>query len=232
MGGFKAWRLLGVVGTVLLAAGCASTGDIGNPLVRKATWYSYLNGDDLRAGCEVNDSDTVRLVFNGIYTEEVRVYEAHAGAGGRWLSGRRIPGAVDLSALTLDRPGAVLDPWRGESQVVPLNEGQWKALIETLRADGVGQPPPVGLSLESDDHYWIASGCLDRHVVFQAWARRQPAYQTLRFNDLLLSWLPLGGALPSYARADRGSFEEERRRQFHFALRVGPDGLRDDPWAP
>jgi len=47
----RAARLLAVVLAGGVLAGCAYRGDIDNPAPIKATWFSYLNGEDLRAAC-------------------------------------------------------------------------------------------------------------------------------------------------------------------------------------
>jgi len=45
-------------------AGCAFTqnSDVSNPLVRKSTWFSYLNADDLRVACSAGDADRKSVV--------------------------------------------------------------------------------------------------------------------------------------------------------------------------
>lgn len=224
----RSWALALVV-MALGLGGCAAGGDVGNPLVRKATWFSYLNGDDLRAACRPGAPETLRLVFNGVYSEHVRLYEVHSGTEGRWLATRIIPGDVDLSAVPVEGLGSLLDPWRGAATTVALAPEAWGALTKALARDGLDQPPPAGLELDSADHYWVVSGCLTGRVVFNAWARGEARYAALTFPTVLVEAYPPAGPLPAYVRAERRSFEEERRRQFQFRLRVGPAGIRDLP---
>src|SRR5262245_6550826 len=73
---------------VLLAA-CAYRGDIDNPIIRKLSWFSYLDGTDIRTTCADGAPDGYRLVYNGRYEEQVRSYEIFAdGAGGAYLVAR------------------------------------------------------------------------------------------------------------------------------------------------
>ena len=53
---------------LLLPAGCTTRGAEHDPIARTLTWYSYLNGDDLRAACTAGATDRYRLVYNAIWT--------------------------------------------------------------------------------------------------------------------------------------------------------------------
>ena len=80
------WRVTCI--TILLA-GCTYRGDIDNPAVRKVSWFSYLDGTDIRTACAEGAPDSYRLVYNGRYEEQLRSYEITAdGAGGAYLVAR------------------------------------------------------------------------------------------------------------------------------------------------
>ena len=46
-------------------SGCTYQGHIEEPVTIKATWYSYLAGDDIRQTCVPNGLPRYRLVYNG-----------------------------------------------------------------------------------------------------------------------------------------------------------------------
>ncbi|ABC22912.1 hypothetical protein Rru_A2112 [Rhodospirillum rubrum ATCC 11170] len=214
-----------------LVTGCASSGDVTNPLVRKTSWYSFLNGDDLRASCMAGAPDRMRLVFNAVYSEQVRVYDVARpdSAKGATLSAQ-VFGEGDLLELRhVTGVDSLLDPWRGRKAVTELTADQWATLLATLRQDGLDQPPPQGMELDSTDFYWVATGCLGGKTVFNAWQRRSPRYEALKVDDLLFAWDATGVPVARWQAVQRGSFEAMRREQFRFALRVGPTGLIDGP---
>lgn len=217
-------------------AGCASGGEVDNPLVRKATWYSFLNGDDLTAACVADRPGSpvprhLRLVFNGVYAEEVRIYDLREEGGQTRLALRRLtpaPLTLSLGGSAAGAAGAVFDPWRGETVVVPVTETEAEDLLAVVIADGLtSDPPPRGLTLDSRDFYWVVSGCLGGKRVFNAWRRGTPRHAALTFDDRLAAWPGLARPLPVWREAEPDSFETRRREQFRFLLRVEPGGLRD-----
>ena len=89
--GNSAWtcRLATVTAIMLLSIGCTYRGETDNPVVRRATWFSYLDGTDLRTACGEGASDRFRLVYNARYEQQVRSYEITAdGTGGAYLVAR------------------------------------------------------------------------------------------------------------------------------------------------
>ena len=45
-----------------ILAGCTYRGEIDQPATLKATWFSYLNGDDIRSACADGTPVRYRLV--------------------------------------------------------------------------------------------------------------------------------------------------------------------------
>ena len=71
-------RLVEIGGGLLWAVGlsaCTYQGHIDEPVTVKATWYSYLAGDDIRQTCVPNGLPRYRLVYNGRYEEQLRSYD-------------------------------------------------------------------------------------------------------------------------------------------------------------
>ena len=81
----------------LLLAGCASFGPAEEADARKLTWFSYVNGEDLRAQCSKEEPDRYRLIYNSKSNAQLRTYEVRAagdaaeGAGGAVVEARIIP---------------------------------------------------------------------------------------------------------------------------------------------
>ncbi len=212
---------------ILLLGGCASSGDINSPVERRLSWYSYLNGDDIRVACQPGAPDHLRATFNGVYSEDLRLYEIQDLGGDRSLSSRMI-GPADLTTLAnISGLSSLFDPWRGTSRVQALDGVGWSRLLAALDADGLTKPPPVGLELRSDRFYWVVVGCLDGAVVFNAWADPSSRFDALTFDDVLVDLDKPKRPLPHYEKAMRGSLEAQRRKDFLFRLRVGPNGLID-----
>jgi len=88
---------------MLVVAACATTGPDDGVLGRKLAWFSYLNGEDIRAACAAGAPDRFRFVYNADYTEHVRAYDVTADprGGGAALIVRAMPAAnvadIDLS---------------------------------------------------------------------------------------------------------------------------------------
>ena len=60
---------------VFLTASCTYSGGIDNPFSKKFTWFSYINGDDIRKVCASLGADRYRFVYNGIYQIQTRTYD-------------------------------------------------------------------------------------------------------------------------------------------------------------
>src|ERR1700751_6126832 len=71
-----------MIGVTAGLAACSYRGDIDNPVVRKVSWFSYLDGTDIRAACTEGAQDRYRLVYNVRYEEQLRSYEVVADGGG------------------------------------------------------------------------------------------------------------------------------------------------------
>src|SRR3546814_17861315 len=65
----------------LLLAACLYRGNIDDPMTIKATWLSYLNGDDMRAACVEGAPLQYRLIYNADYDEQLRSYEVTGTPG-------------------------------------------------------------------------------------------------------------------------------------------------------
>ena len=149
-----------LMGGVLGLSACASVGTVNDPVGRSLTWYSYLNGDDIRDRCDSEAPDEMRLVFNGRYREQVRQYDLTPWPQPGLLNVLVTQGANLLAGgWTLDDP---LGPWRGETFPVRLTAEQNASLWAALERDGAFTPPPRGLALPSTPIGWSAAATTAR----------------------------------------------------------------------
>ena len=214
-----------------LAAACAYDGGTSTPVERNLTWYSYLNGDDIRAACPAGTGDRYRMVYNGIYIEQVRSYDVIAGSPqfpGQMKT--HVFGSNDIRSLSASRPADLFAPWRGQSAVKPLTGAEVDRLADALRIDVLGQPLDGRLELASDDFYWVVAACLDGRFHFNAYRWPSPRFAALHFPDLVLSWdgtdVPVNPPREVDPLRLYGSVAGEDRRNAHrFNIAAEPDGL-------
>lgn len=175
----------GVLLAVLLALGaCAYRGGTDDPVSRRLSWFSYLNGDGLRESCGPGTIDRYRLVYNGRYNEQLRTYEVTGdGAGGAILVSRAL-GQANLANVDLYD---LLGPWRWERSEGRLSPAETREFIEILERSGMFAGAPEGLRLNSWRFYWVASGCHDGTYHFAAWQHPSAGWDKLAFPEFLLA---------------------------------------------
>ena len=168
----------------LAAASCAYRGGVDEPLVRRATWFSYLDGGDIREACGPGTIDRYRLVYNARYNEQVRSYEVTGDGAGGGIYIARAMNEANLLNLTLDD---LQGPWRGQRAEARLTPAEMPEFTAALARSGMFEAPPDGLRLKSWDFYWIASGCHDGEFQFSAWLHPSARWDRLAFPDLLFA---------------------------------------------
>ena len=220
------FRAVACLLVVLGVAGCTYA-ETDNPIVRKFSWFSYLNGDDVRAACRVGGPEHWRFAYNGIYIEQVRTYDLAEQADGTFRLRVNVTGKPNLSELKVTKPADLLAPWRGVIETVRLGRDQRDLLARAADADGVFAAVSEGLELHSNDFYWTGVVCRNGEVSFTA--RRWPstAFEALTFPSLLLAWDPTGIALnPPRTTSNKELYGEENPDgAVRFNLKVGANGL-------
>ena len=231
--------LRGLWGLLLLAVAaggltaCTYRGDIDSPATIKATWFSYLNGDDIRARCVEGAPDAFRLVYNADYNEQLRSYEVvEQAAGGARLT-TRVQGrsGLPLSRLDLRDPLA----WaRWTTSETELDAEDLAQLIAALERSGAFRAAPAGLNLYSEETYWVSSLCRDGVFSFNAWLFPSERFAGIAFAEVLFAHDGTEVAVrppkdaPPGARA-RATVPQRRdasdKTGSFFTLRVGENGL-------
>jgi len=212
----------------VLAAACTYRGGTDTPVVRKLSWFSYLDGTDIRSTCASGILDRYRLVYNARYTEQIRSYELVAdAAGGAYLTARARN--ADPNMLDLSFPD-VQAPWRWRKSTAHLSPEAFAELRKRLLDSGFGAAPPVGLRLYSQEFYWVASGCVNGVYHFAAWTHPSPAFAKFAVPAFLFAHDDTGVAVNQPRELyGEGRFQEAGGGRNHtytrFTLQVGQNGL-------
>ena len=224
----RALRRWAVALSLGLLAACTYQGGIDNPITIKATWFSYLAGDDIRAACTAGALTQYRLIYNGNYEEQLRSYEVATAGSGRASYKVRVQTGqgLDLTRLSFSDP---LAPARWDTRQEWLNGQEMAELEAALAASGAFDPAPQGLRLASEEFYWIMSACRNGVFVFNAWRYPSQRFAALRFPGVLLRHDQTQIAL----NPPRKVPASERSRRItpgdgislHFDLQVDPDGF-------
>lgn len=220
------WTSLGVMGGfALVLGGCAYDGQgLDDPITRRAVWYSYSGGDDIRQRCGAGGPDQYRLIYNGNWNDQVRIYDL-GGPKGRLVMHEQILQGLSVDLITINADD-LLAPWRGNQADLTLSETEYATVVTSLVQSGLFQPPPVGLRLPSDGYYWTAVGCRNGQFVFNAWLYPSPPFLALSFPDILMDLdrtsVPFGEPVPAGQdlRQDVRTREEQR-----WTIQVGEKGL-------
>jgi len=222
-----AWAAAALTGAGLLAA-CTYTGGLERPGVAKVAWFSFLNGDDIRAACGPGAPLRYRLVYNGDYNEQLRVYEVIGdGAQGAYLTARVQEGSgIEVTRLTLADIKGPAGWVRSDRR---LDAAALDRLDAALASSAAFETPPAGLRLASEQFYWVFVGCRNGKVFFNAWLYPSQRFARLRFPEALLQYDDTGIApnrlreVSPLLQARKGGRAEDRPPSFN--LQVGTQGL-------
>ncbi len=218
---------------ILALSACAYQGYIDQPVTIKATWYSYLAGDDIRQTCVPNGLPRYRLVYNGRYEEQLRSYEVVGLDDGGARLVARVLGPMQATAVIRD-PSDLQAPWRwtkSETRLSPQDFADFKAALDR---SGLRRPVDGTSDFLSTEFYWIVSACDKGEFLFNAWRFGTERYAALTFPEVLLKHDQTGIALNPPRPASPLDRLEARRptgprasdaTPHVFRVKVGPDGL-------
>jgi hypothetical protein len=216
-------RLSAMLSTALALASCSWTGgDIGDPLERKAHWFSFVEGSDIRSTCAPGTPDRYRLVYNAVYDEQLRIYEVDA------LRRLLVIRAVDqgnAGRLSFEDP---LAPWRAVEAKVQLDPAVYDRLEQAFAQGGMFAPPPVGLELPSHSYFWTAAMCRNGRYAFTAWKYPSAAFAAMGFDAQLFALDTTGVPVNQAKEIGFDPIWESKARQLQvpkFSLRVTESGI-------
>jgi len=216
---------LGLIFVGALVSACASQGPTDNPLMRKLSWFSYLEGGDIRAACGANAPDRYRLVYNGVYTEQVRTYDL--GSDNRLNVG--VIETATVSQLNISSVGGLLNPWRAKKAIRNLSEDEVTKITTALERDGAFGAPADGLRLSSKGFFWTIAACHQGAYHFTALVWPSPAWQSATFDEVVFDLDPSPIAVNPPRKTDTkrntksGKHGHVIDNEFHIS--VGENGL-------
>lgn len=211
---------------LLAVAGCTAVdGSSDNPVERKFQWFSFMEGGDFKATCAPGAPDRYRMIYNGIYTEHVRIYDLHADTGA--LNARLIE-PMDLSSFEVGSFSDLLNPWRGTPVSRALTTEQTASIVEALDADGAFGPPAVGVQLPSMGFFWTIAACHSGAYHFTGMAWPSEAWDSAQLPAALNAIDPIAKAVnpprkTTLSRDTRGGKGYDTRSE--FIVEVGEQGL-------
>ena len=168
----------------LLLSGCASSGPAEEADARKLTWFSYVNGEDLRAQCSADGPDRYRLIYNSKSSGQLRTYEVQAaggegnggGAGGGAVVDARI---ISAEAMWKRDPEDALDAEQVPTTRLYLSPDQFERLTLRLAETGVFDGPAMGFHMEAGGVFWLASGCHDGTYFLTAFSNPSDRFENI-----------------------------------------------------
>ncbi|MEM7224022.1 MAG: hypothetical protein AAF495_13655 [Pseudomonadota bacterium] len=216
---------------LLSLAGCTLQETVQNPLTQRFAWFQYLNGNDIREGCFEGGLWRVRLIYNGRYQEQLRIYNVVADGAGGALLVARAQGAGNLVDLGLSLDD-ILAPWRWHRSEARLDIAETDKFFASLRQSGFFEPAPTGLNLPSAGFYWIGISCSGGQVHFNAWRYPSDRYAALTFPAFLYARDQTGLTVNPPRSIDAAELILKPNNQqisgpqgTRFQLRVGNNGL-------
>jgi len=231
--------VLSLIGSAAAAlAGCAYHGDaatdIDNPAVQKVAWFSFLDGNDIREACAALGPKAparYRLIYNGQYEKQLRVYEIDGIPSGGANLHVRTKGGTNLADWWIRDTADLLAPWRWRESTAALSSEEMAQFHKALTESGYGSGAPQGLRLPSQDFYWVASGCEAGQFHFYAWRAKKGRLDDAKFQDFLLRHDGTGLALkqPYVLGVEESSYRPAggngRNPSANFTLQVRGEGI-------
>jgi hypothetical protein len=235
--GIKGWRKRAVRGLVLgpvlvavsLVSGCYAGGQANqdNPAARKLTWFSYVKGEDLKAGCTTGAPDRYRFVYNAVYVEQVRTYDVEPSPiAGQTRITARVTDKANLANLEIDpRDLDLFGPWRPAKAVIDLPNSDADMLKRAVLSDGLMTKAAPKRAVTSIEFYWAASACIDGQFHLNAWVWPGEDFDRASFPKLLLGWDMTGVAVNPPRKTDEfsvyGAMQPDKGPEFanYFRLR-------------
>ncbi len=228
------WRIDALLVAVMgFLSACAYTGaDEGfyKPVTRKLTWFSYVAGDDIRQQCAAFVQDQYRLVYNGVYDEQIRAYHfVGSGESGRYNLRIQVTEEADLSSLDTELASPdLLQPWRPRESSTNLPQRDFELFVRALKSSKFFDSVPPMEKLPSIGFYWVVSGCTANKFHINAYLWPSKRYRNIVFPKLLSTWdftgIPINPPRETSNFSIYGTNNEEEFRN-HFTLEFSRDGL-------
>lgn len=202
-------------------------------LKRSLNWFGYVAGDDIREACKPGGRDRLRLVYNGLWEEQVRTYEVVLqpdGTAGVTFGVLADQGQV--ASLTIGGASDLTNPWKMRKAQRLLNSSETSELIGLLEASSGFGPPRDGLRLPDNDFWWTVASCRKGIWGFQAYHHPTDGFANVKFAEKLFAWDSVPVKVNRARKLEPAQFRRDplaqpgRDRANRWVLVVGKDGLR------
>jgi hypothetical protein len=166
----------------LAVTACSNVERAREPVTGRLSWFALLEGRDLRAACVAGAPARYRLVYNGDYEDQTRVYNLVRTAEGARL--QTVVSAANISLFSYS--SNYRNPWRAEREsTASLDLEAYRALARAIEADGFGAPTRTDIAFASWDYYWIVAACAEGQFHINGWRVADGANPALTFPELL-----------------------------------------------
>lgn len=223
--GPRTFTLLCAAGLILALPACTHrAGYEDNPVSRSFAWFSYLNADDLRKSCQTGGPDRFRVVYNGVWQEQVRSYDLTAGPGGADFKAQ-VRGEADFARpIPLDD---LLSPWRPKTVRKRIGGNELARLRAALQDSGFYAPVPQGTRVRSWGFFWVAASCEGGRFRFNAWSYPSKRFERVTLARVLGALDGTGIAFNDPRDTERPDWDEDRHVD-RYELVVRGDGFADN----
>lgn len=227
MSAIKMPRLAALCALVIASflAGCAgmSTGEIDNPVLRRATWPDFISAGDIRRACRAGSSDRIRFVLNANRAEQVRIYDL--STADKSLRIRVLTPKVSVNEIKLNN--TITRFFNPTDETVRLSERDATLILRAFRDDLAEERAAIPDELLTEWHFWLVGACMDGKFEFDTWLYPEADFLALNFPKPLLRRDISNVAVnqpPVEGRLKRNEYNPKRQQGFdHYVLH-----LRDD----
>ncbi len=206
---------------------------IDQPLSRSLNWFAFVAADDIREACRPGGRSRIRLVYNALWEEQVRIYELFLQPDGTaGLSIRVLANQGVVTNVVIYNLNDVEAPWgtrRAERILTPAETGDLMGLFQASAAFG---PPRDGMRLPDNDFWWTVASCRNGVWGFQAYHYPTDHFANAKFIARLFALdgvkVPINRPRELEPAELRRNFlaPANRDRADRWMLVVGKDGLR------
>lgn len=221
---------------VALLAGCASSGEIDNPLQRRATWFSFISGEDIASECVASGREHYRLTYIADRDVQVRIYDIDAETTPTPQLRSRIMTVAASDWFPMPILTDPSRPFRPYDSIAPLSTETTQAIVDDLiQAGWSTSPAPVGRKIASHSFTWLAAGCRNGVFSFQVWEYPDETFLGLAFPSILFQADTSGIAVNTHpSDGERRTYNAFIGRtadnmpgdgRHLYNMEIGPDGV-------
>ena len=227
----RLWRAVFAAAVIMLAGACtADPGGEGReieaPIGRSFYWFRYIGGADIRDSCVAGAPDRMRIVYNAVWGEQVRIYDI---VGPRMTARVLSDMTVGLN-LEIGSAGDLLGPWKARKADRVMNAADLRRLDQALAASGgFGPPALVGRDLQSQEFWWSVASCRNGRWGYAAYDFQTDGFGRVRFAEPLFALDPMARQVPPPPpRPTAGERMGRESQQTHskWRLAIGSNGPR------